>query len=477
MYNMSTLFQEKSTTLSLLNFKNVSTRTFWITSISFFLCFFSWFGIVPFMPDVVKDLGLTPDQKWNSIILAVSGTVFARLLIGKLCDKYGPRLCYTWLLIIGAIPVILCGLVQTPTQFLVCRLCIGFIGASFVITQVHTSLMFAPNIVGTANATSAGWGNLGGGANRLGMPIIASAVVAFGVADAEAWRYSMVIAGIVCFLMGIVYFFFTKDTPKGNFKDLKASGEMIATKKDQIRFLEVLKDYRVWILFVVYAASFGIELTVYGTMDDYLQNTFQLERATAGNIVLSFALMNIFARTLGGFFGDKFGKLKGLRGRVLFLSFILTIQGIMLISFSGATTLYLGITLLIAFSLSVQMAEGATFSVVPFINKKAIGSVSGIVGAGGNVGAFLAAMLLKSKSSVAEKAAILANDGFGKEVVKSAQSLASSSAVSSGYLLIGFVVLITGAVALTIKFSKEEEKEEASRKINEVSLELIPIKV
>lgn len=477
MYNMSTLFQEKSTTLSLLNFKNVSTRTFWITSISFFLCFFSWFGIVPFMPDVVKDLGLTPDQKWNSIILAVSGTVFARLLIGKLCDKYGPRLCYTWLLIIGSIPVILCGLVQTPTQFLVCRLCIGFIGASFVITQVHTSLMFAPNIVGTANATSAGWGNLGGGANRLGMPIIASAVVAFGVADAEAWRYSMVIAGIVCFLMGIVYFFFTKDTPKGNFKDLKASGEMIATKKDQIRFLEVLKDYRVWILFVVYAASFGIELTVYGTMDDYLQNTFQLERATAGNIVLSFALMNIFARTLGGFFGDKFGKLKGLRGRVLFLSFILTIQGIMLISFSGATTLYLGITLLIAFSLSVQMAEGATFSVVPFINKKAIGSVSGIVGAGGNVGAFLAAMLLKSKSSVAEKAAILANDGFGKEVVKSAQSLASSSAVSSGYLLIGFVVLITGAVALTIKFSKEEEKEEASRKINEVSLELIPIKV
>ena len=477
MYNMSTLFQEKSTTLSLLNFKNVSTRTFWITSISFFLCFFSWFGIVPFMPDVVKDLGLTPDQKWNSIILAVSGTVFARLLIGKLCDKYGPRLCYTWLLIIGAIPVILCGLVQTPTQFLVCRLCIGFIGASFVITQVHTSLMFAPNIVGTANATSAGWGNLGGGANRLGMPIIASAVIAFGVADAEAWRYSMVIAGIVCFLMGIVYFFFTKDTPKGNFKDLKASGEMIATKKDQIRFLEVLKDYRVWILFVVYAASFGIELTVYGTMDDYLQNTFQLERATAGNIVLSFALMNIFARTLGGFFGDKFGKLKGLRGRVLFLSFILTIQGIMLISFSGATTLYLGITLLIAFSLSVQMAEGATFSVVPFINKKAIGSVSGIVGAGGNVGAFLAVMLLKSKSSVAEKVAILANDGLGKEVVKSAQSLASSSAVSSGYLLIGFVVLITGAVALTIKFSKEEEKEEASRKINEVSLELIPIKV
>ncbi|OAD46512.1 MFS transporter [Polaribacter atrinae] len=472
---MINLSQEKSTKLSLFDFKNVSTRTFWITSISFFLCFFAWFGIVPFMPDVVKDLGLTPDQKWNSIILAVSGTVFARLLIGKLCDKYGPRLCYTWLLMLGAIPVVLCGLVQTPTQFLVCRLFIGFIGASFVITQVHTSLMFAPNIVGTANATSAGWGNLGGGANRLGMPLIAAAVVAFGVADGEAWRYSMVIAGIVCFLMGIVYYLFTTDTPKGNFGELKAAGEMVVTKKDQIGFLEVLKDYRVWILFVVYAASFGIELTVYGTMDDYLQNTFQLQRVTAGNIVLSFALMNIFARTLGGFFGDKFGKLKGLRGRVLFLSFILTLQGVMLIFFSGATSLVLGVVLLILFSLSVQMAEGATFSVVPFINKKAIGSVSGIVGAGGNVGAFLAAMLLKSKSSLAEKAAIVSSEGLGDEVIKAAQSAASSSAVANGYLLIGFVIVATGIAALAIKFSTEEEDE--TEKINGLSPELIPIKV
>ena len=454
---MENLAQTKATKLSLFDFKNVSTRTFWITSIAFFMCFFAWFGIVPFMPDVVRDLGLTPDQKWNSIILAVTGTVFARLLIGKLCDKYGPRICYTWLLMLGAIPVILCGLVQTPLQFLICRLFIGFIGASFVITQVHTSLMFASNVVGTANATSAGWGNLGGGANRLGMPLIAAAVVSFGIADADAWRYSMIIAGVICFLMGIVYFFFTKDTPQGNFKELRASGEMVSTKKDQVGFLTVLKDYRIWILFLVYAASFGIELTVYGTMDDYLQNTFQLERVTAGNIVLSFALMNIFARTLGGFFGDKFGKLKGLRGRVLFLSFILSIQGIMLITFSTTTSIVVGFIFLILFSLSVQMAEGATFSVVPFINKKAIGSVSGIVGAGGNVGAFLAAFLLKSQSAVAEQAAIVANEGLGVDVINAAQASAAASAVSNGYFIIGFVVVFTSVLALAIRFSTEDE--------------------
>lgn len=465
----------KATKLNLFNFKSIPTRTFWITSISFFMCFFAWFGIVPFMPDVVKDLGLTPTQKWNSIILAVSGTVFARLLIGKLCDKYGPRLCYTWLLILGAIPVIACGLVQTPLQFLICRLFIGFIGASFVITQVHTSLMFAPNIVGTANATSAGWGNLGGGANRLGMPLIAALVVSFGVADSDAWRYSMVIAGLVCFLMGLVYYFFTQDTPEGNFKELRASGEFVSTKKDKVGFSTVIKDYRTWVLFIVYAACFGIELTVYGTMDDYLQNTFKLERVTAGNIVLSFALMNIFARTLGGYFGDMFGKLKGLRGRVLFLAFILSLEGVMLITFSTTTSIIVGFIFLILFSLSVQMAEGATFSVVPFVNKKAIGSVSGIVGAGGNVGAFLAAILLKSKSAVAEKAAIISSQGLDENLARTAQASAASEAVSSGYFLIGLMVVLAGVLALTIRFGKHEETI-APQEIDGLTPELIPVK-
>ncbi|MDO6516086.1 MFS transporter, NNP family, nitrate/nitrite transporter [Zobellia uliginosa] len=449
---------KKATTLKLTDLKSMPIRTFWITSIAFFICFFAWFGIVPFMPDVVKDLGLTPDQKWNSIILAVTGTVFARLLIGKLCDKYGPRLCYTYLLVLGAIPVILLGFVQTPTQFLICRLFIGFIGASFVITQFHTSIMFAPNIVGTANATSAGWGNLGGGANRLGMPLIAAAVVSFGVADEIAWRYSMVIAGVIAMLMGVVYYFFTQDTPEGNFAQLKKEGKMPTIKKDEEGFLSALKDYRVWILFIVYGACFGIELTVYGTMDDYLQNTFGLTRSTAGNLVLSFALMNIFARTLGGFFGDKFGKLKGLRGRVLFLTMILAVEGVMLTVFSATTSIAFGMVFLILFSLSVQMAEGATFSVVPFINKKAIGSISGIVGAGGNVGAFLAAMFLKSKSAIAETTALAANSNLGEEAMKAAQSAAASSAVSSGYFIIGGFVAVTALTTLAIKFSTADEK-------------------
>ena len=60
-------------------------------------------------------------------------------------------------------------------SFLFFRLLIGAIGASFVVTQYHTSVMFAPNVVGTANAASAGWGNSGGGVTQSVMPWVLAA--------------------------------------------------------------------------------------------------------------------------------------------------------------------------------------------------------------------------------------------------------------------------------------------------------------
>ena len=93
-------------------------------------------------------------------------------LIGALCDRIGPRRAYTWLLITGSLPVVAVGLAHGYTRFRAFRLAIGALGASFVITQYRMSVMFAPNIVGTANAAVAGWGNLGGGLTQIAMPLL-----------------------------------------------------------------------------------------------------------------------------------------------------------------------------------------------------------------------------------------------------------------------------------------------------------------
>lgn len=162
----------KATSINLFDFKSPQMRAFHLSWFAFFLCFFGWFGIAPLMAIVRDELNLSKSQIGNIIIASVSITVLGRLFIGWLVDRIGPRITYTYLLLIGSIPVILIGLSNSYESFLLFRLAIGVIGASFVITQYHTSVMFAPNVVGTANATSAGWGNMGGGVTQMVMPLI-----------------------------------------------------------------------------------------------------------------------------------------------------------------------------------------------------------------------------------------------------------------------------------------------------------------
>lgn len=390
--------RNKATKIDLFSLKTRQMRAFHMSWFAFFLCFFAWFGIAPLMAIVREELSLTKEQVGNTIIASVAITIVARLIIGWLCDRIGPRLSYTILLMVGSIPVMTIGLSTGYQSFLLFRLGIGVIGASFVITQYHTSVMFAPNVVGTANATSAGWGNLGGGVTQMIMPLVFAIFVALGFLDQQAWRLSMVAAGAVCFLTGVAYFFFTTDLPDGNFKELLASGELVKSDTGKGSFWLAARDIRVWALFFIYAACFGIELTINNIAAIYYMDNFDLGLKTAGLVAGLFGLMNIFARTLGGFISDKFVQKGGLRGRVRWLFIALFIEGIALLFFSQMRVLALAIPAMIAFSLFVQMSEGATYSIVPFINKKALGSVAGIVGAGGNMGAVCAGFLFRSES-------------------------------------------------------------------------------
>lgn len=177
------------------------------------------------MAIIREELNLTQSQIGNVIIASVTITVFARVLIGRLCDKVGPRLTYSALLVFGSIPVIGIGLSNSYETFLLFRLAIGVIGASFVITQYHTSVMFADNVVGTANATTAGWGNMGGGATQIIMPLIFAGFLLLGLEEASAWRWAMVVPGVAMIIVGILYYRYTTDTPEGDFAELrKAEG-------------------------------------------------------------------------------------------------------------------------------------------------------------------------------------------------------------------------------------------------------------
>ena len=410
-------------------------KTFHTTWLMFFVCFFGWFGLAPLMPTIREDLHLSKGQIGNLIIISVSSTIVARLVIGRLCDTWGPRKTAVRLLLIGSLPVFLVGLAKDYTTFLLFRAAIGLIGASFVVTQFHTSMMFAKNIKGTANAVAGGWGNLGGGVTNMVMPLIFAAIVGFGYTKGEAWRYAMIVPGLMMLVVAYLYDRYTKDTPAGNYDEI---GYTKATReKTDYR---ILADWRIWALTLAYAMCFGMEITFDNVASLHFVDTFGLSQSSAGFWAGVFGFMNLFARALGGIVADKVGSKHGLKGKGVLLGAMLLLEGIGIILFANAGSFGWAIVSMLSFALFLKMANGTTYAIVPFVNEKNVGLISGIVGAGGNLGGMLFGFLFKSNS-------ITYGDAF---------------------TYIGISVMVVSAVVLATRFRKGEAVE-ATTVVREVA--------
>eukprot|EP00127_Corallochytrium_limacisporum_P007475 Clim_evm20s252 gene=Clim_evmTU20s252 len=428
-------------------------RAFHYSWTAFFIAFTSWFAFAPVMPTVKDTLGISKDEVKDSNIAAVSATIVVRVLIGPLCDKFGPRRVMACLMIAGAIPVFLSGLVNSATDLVVVRFFIGILGGTFVPCQFWTSLMFSSNVVGQANAMVGGWGNLGGGATYLIMPGILLVMEAAGLGEDKAWRYAMIVPATVLVTWAIMVLVFSDDIPQGKYMrpakvkkmlEARSSISSLAKKddgrdayKDSIVSADVesvntspdsttgavdhIKDSAekksfmslrqmgrvlikptVWFLIIHYATCFGVELAVNNTLATYFHEDFNKDncvpdeegegcetftKSQAALIGSLFGLMNLFARALGGFLSDRFFKKWYLSGRMWVQFLTIAGEGIMLIVFAQMTDPVASICTLVIFSVFVQASEGSTFALVPYVDEFAIGTVSGLVGAGGNLGA------------------------------------------------------------------------------------------
>ena len=400
----------KATKIALFTMNTPQMRAFHLTWMAFFVCFFAWFACAPLMPIIKGEFGLSIAQVANINIAAVAITILVRLIIGPMCDRYGPRKAYTVLLTLGALPVLGVAMAQSYESFLFFRLLIGAVGASFVITQYHTSVMFAPNVVGTANAAAAGWGNAGGGAAQALMPLLIGAMLMLGVSETLGWRAALVVPGVLMLIMAVLYWKFTQDCPQGNYDELRAAGIAIdggGKKGGWESFKLAASNYRVWLLFVTYGACFGIEIFIHNVAATYYVDHFDLTIKQAGLAAGSFGLLALFARALGGWVSDRMAIRGTVNSRVMVLFAMMIGEGLGLYWFSQSSTVLFAVIAMLVFGLFTHMACGATYALVPFIDKRALGGVAGIIGAGGNVGAVAAGFLMKGTGDIQQTLAIL----------------------------------------------------------------------
>ncbi|MCC6544960.1 MAG: MFS transporter [Nitrospirae bacterium] len=433
------------TVSDLFKVKNPEIRALHFTWIAFFISFYTWFNMAPLATTMIKELGwLTMKDIKLFAICNVALTIPARVFFGMLQDKYGPRKCYSVLMILMAIPALAFAFGNSGAQLLVTRLILSCIGASFSIGIHMTALWFKPRDIGFAEGFYAGWGNFGSAGAAMTLPWVA--LYLFG-GGSQGWRYALAANAIVMLGYGILYFFVITDGPAGapqhkprktsamevstwfdmikliivtiplwgilsiliwriqNFGYLSADGAIIAYAVIVVVILyQIIQILRVNIpilkkgvpeddkykfnnvisLNTTYFANFGAELAVVSMLPAFFESTFTLTPTAAGLIASSFAFVNLIARPLGGFLSDKLSSRKLIMTIYMF-GIALGFLGMGFIS--SAWPIILATILTVACSMFVQGAEGATFGVIPMIKRRITGQIAGMAGAYGNVGA------------------------------------------------------------------------------------------
>jgi len=410
---------------------------------AFFITFMVWFNFAPLLSVIGDSLGLTKSELKTLMLLNVALTIPARIIIGMLTDKYGPRLVYALLLAVCSLPCFMFAFADSFEQAALSRFLLGFIGAGFVVGIRMVSEWFPANELGTAEGIYGGWGNFGSAAAAMTLPSLA---LLFGGED--GWRYAIALTGVLSLVFSFIWYANVTDTPKGStyFKP-KQTGAMEVTSVPDFYLLllmklpmygalalltwklspagvqlltetttliayvslvvlfliEVKQTYKVnghlfkqavpeahryqfkqvAVLNILYFATFGSELAVVSMLPLFFAETFELDMVYAAMLASTYAFMNLMSRPGGGWLSDKFGRKKTL----LILTAGLALGYFAMSLIDSSWPLVIAVITAMACSFFVQAGEGAVFAAVPLIKRRLTGQIAGMTGAYGNVGA------------------------------------------------------------------------------------------
>ncbi|MEZ8023180.1 MULTISPECIES: NarK family nitrate/nitrite MFS transporter [unclassified Vibrio] len=431
-----------NTKFSLLSFTG-KMKTLHLSWMAFFITFVVWFNFAPLLQMVKTSLGLSTEEIKTLLILNVALTIPARVAIGMLTDRYGPRLVYSSLLAVCSIPCFMFAMADSFIQAAIARFLLGFIGAGFVVGIRLVSEWFPHNELGTAEGIYGGWGNFGSAAAAFTLPTLA---LAFGGED--GWRYAVGITGVMSLAFSFIFYKNVSDTPKGStyFKPAQVTAMEVTSKGDfffllimkipmyaalalltwklsptNINMLSDMAVYsvyaglaalyvyevsQVWkvnknvfkeevpeihqykfkqvaVLNVLYFATFGSELAVVSMLPLFFSETFELTPVLAGMVASAYAFMNLMSRPGGGWISDKFGR----KPTLLILTIGLAVGYFAMGQVDSTWPVWLAVVAAMACSFFVQAGEGAVFATVPLIKRRMTGQIAGMTGAYGNVGA------------------------------------------------------------------------------------------
>ena len=436
-----------NSSIKLLSFTG-NMKILHLSWMAFFITFFVWFNHAPLLSVIGDSLGLTSSEIKTLLILNVALTIPARIVIGMLTDKYGPRLTYAVLLAVCSIPCFMFAVADNFEQAAIARFMLGFIGAGFVVGIRMVSEWFPANQLGTAEGIYGGWGNFGSAAGAMLLPTIA---LFFGnevFGGEDGWRYAVGITGLMSLAFSFIWYANVTDTPKGStyFKP-KQTGAMEVTSVGDFYLLLIMKlpMYGALALLTWKLSPSGVLLLsetitnlvyiglvllfLFEVKQAYKVNghlfkqpvdevhryqfkqvavlnvlyfaTFGSELAVVSMLPLffseTFELDMVYAGLLASLYafmnlmsrpgGGWLSDKFGRKKTLLILTAGLAGGYFLMASINSAWPLTLAVVAAMACSFFVQAGEGAVFAAVPLIKRRLTGQIAGMTGAYGNVGA------------------------------------------------------------------------------------------
>ncbi|ERN40125.1 nitrite extrusion protein (nitrite facilitator) [Rubidibacter lacunae KORDI 51-2] len=426
-------------------------RILHLTWFAFFLTFVVWFNLPPLATTVKEAFGLEVGQLRTLAMCNVALTVPARIIIGMLLDRFGPRITYSTLLVYAAFPCLIFATAQDFNMLVIGRLLLGIVGAGFVIGIRMVAEWFPPKEIGTAEGIYGGWGNFGSAASSFALPVIAG-WLAFGAPGSPLnWRLAIAMTGIIAAIYGVIYFYSAEDTPAGKvYQRPKRHGSMeVTTKRDfwfllvmnvpligvlgllawrlrDVGFLNNSQMYLVWaglaalFLFQSYKAfdvnkdlmtgkkryepSDRYEFSQVAILDlTYIVN-FGSELAVVSMLPAFFELTFSLSKELAGMIAASYAfmnlmsrpgggwisdRMGSRKWTMAILLFGMGIGYMLMGTVTGGWWLPAAVLLTMGCSFFVQASEGSTFAIVPLIKRRVTGQIAGNVGAYGTVGAVL----------------------------------------------------------------------------------------
>lgn len=334
--------------------------------------FWGWMVISPLGARYTETMELSSTAISVLVAMPILVGSLGRIVVGALTDRHGGRIMFTGVLVVSIIPVLVvswAGGINSYGLMLVAAFFLGIAGTVFAIGIPFVSAWYKASRRGFATGVF----GMGMGGTALAAFLTPRLTASIGYLQTH-----LLVVGLMAAMALLVWFTMSESPARVPIVDPFVP-----------KLMEAVKLPVTWQMTFLYAVVFGGFVSFSAYLPTYLRDIYDMSPTAAGTRTAGFALAAVIARPIGGILADKIGAKPVV---------IISLIGVSALAFAvmaePQTEVATGITFL-SMAGALGLGTGGVFAWVGVLSPaKSVGSVTGVVSAGGGLGGYFPPMVM-----------------------------------------------------------------------------------